>query len=190
MLFPLIQPSMSPIHVAVWGLGFSFQVFNATCLGSWLAAYGPTTAAAWEAQLAPFSTLQFAVGIAVFYLGLAANYYHDDELREIRRREEARQERIARERGAGGSRAGIRKHYQIPEAGFFKYMLYPHYFAEWIEWAGFYMAAGWSCVPARMFVVNEVAAMLPRAVRGKKWYIDRFGEEKIRGKWAVIPGVW
>jgi len=41
-----------------------------------------------------------------------------------------------------------------------------------------------------MFVVNEVAAMLPRAVRGKQWYIDRFGAEKIKGKWAIIPGVW
>ncbi len=51
------------------------------------------------------------------------------------------------------------------------------------------MACGWSCIPARMFVVNEITAMLPRAVRGKKWYIERFGEDKIKGRWAAIPGV-
>ena len=168
--------------------GASFQIMNATCIGSWLAAYGPRTAADWEGQLAPFSTLQFAAGVTIFYLGLAANYYHDDELREIRWREEDRQARLARE--SGNPKASIEKHYSIPQAGLFKYMLYPHYFVEWVEWTGFYIACGLSCVPARMFVINEVAAMLPRAVAGKKWYIERFGAEKIASKWAVIPGVW
>ena len=191
VLFPFIQPSMSPMHVSVWALAFIFQIINGTLIGSWLAAYGPTTPAAWDAQLAPFPTLQFATGIALFYVGLAANYYHDDELREIRRREMARQERVAREeQGGKDKKKKIDKHYEIPQAGLFKVMLYPHYFAEWVEWAGFWMAAGWTCVPARCFLINEVAAMLPRAVKGKQWYIERFGEEKIKRKWAVIPGVW
>lgn len=179
---------MSPIHFFVWSFGLSFQVVNGTCIGAWLGAYGPTSAAAWQAQLAPWPTLQFAAGIALFYLGLAANYYHDDELREIRRREEYRRERVARE--SGKPMQAVAKHYQLPEAGLFKYMLYPHYFVEWVEWTGFYMATGWSCVPARMFVVNEVVAMLPRAVRGRQWYIERFGAEKVGRRWAVIPGIW
>jgi 3-oxo-5-alpha-steroid 4-dehydrogenase 1 len=41
-----------------------------------------------------------------------------------------------------------------------------------------------------MFVVNELVSMFPRAVRGKKWYEDKFGKDKIKGKWAAIPGVW
>ncbi len=178
---------MSPLHIIMVVFAACFQVFNATCIGSWLAAYGPKTKADWDAQLSPFPTLQFTVGIAIFYIGLAANYYHDDELREIRRREMARQARLARETG---SKAKVDKHYEIPQAGLFKIMLYPHYFVEWIEWFGFYVAAGWTCTPALMFLVNEVAAMLPRAVSGKQWYIQKFGEEKIRGKYAVIPGVW
>jgi hypothetical protein len=78
--FPLMQPSMSPIHPIVWAAALLFQLLNGTCLGSWLAAYGPTTHEAWRQQLAPWPTLQFAAGIAIFYLGLAANYYHDDSL--------------------------------------------------------------------------------------------------------------
>ncbi|KAH8883430.1 3-oxo-5-alpha-steroid 4-dehydrogenase [Thozetella sp. PMI_491] len=187
VLYPWIQPSMSPLHIIMMLFAACFQVFNATSIGSWLAAYGPTTQDDWAAQLAPFPTLQFSLGIAIFYLGLAANYYHDDELREIRRREIARQERISSQ---SGGKARVDKHYEIPQAGLFKIMLYPHYFVEWVEWFGFYVAAGWTCVPARLFVVNEIAAMLPRAVSGKKWYKEKFGEEKIRGKWAVIPGVW
>lgn len=179
---------MSPVHALVWASAITFQVFNATCIGSWLAAYGPTTEAAWQEQLAPFPTAQFALGAGLFYAGLAANYYHDDELREIRRREMARQERVARESGKKNA-SGVAKHYQIPKAGLFKIMLYPHYFVEWVEWVGFWVACGWSCQPAMMFVVNEVASMLPRAIRGKKWYEEKFGKEKIQSKWAVIPGV-
>lgn len=188
VIFPWIQPSMSPIHLLVWAFAFVFQLLNATCIGGWLAAYGPVTKAGWDAQLSPFPTLQFVVGIAVFYIGLSANYFHDDELREIRRREQRRQERLAREQGVAV--ASVDKHYSIPQAGLFKIMLFPHYFVEWVEWTGFYIACGLSCVPARMFVINEIAAMLPRAVNGKKWYVEKFGEEKIRNKWAVIPGIW
>lgn len=181
---------MSPIHIGVWSLAVSFQIFNATCLGSWLAAYGPVTDAAWASQS---SLPQFAAGILIFYLGLASNFFHDEELREIRRKEQRRQERIRQgqnQQQKGGEEGTINKHYRIPEAGLFRYMLYPHYFCEWIEWFGFWMAAGWSCAPARAFLVNELFAMFPRAVRGKKWYVEQFGEDKVGKKWAAIPGVW
>lgn len=179
-MFPYLQPSMSPLHIAVWLLGVSFQIFNATCLGSWLAAYGPTTEEAWASQS---SILQFSAGILIFYLGLSGNFFHDEELREIRRREA---QRARRDEG----KVSVEKHYQIPQAGLFRYMLYPHYLCEWVEWAGFWMAAGWGCAPARAFLINEIFAMLPRAVRGKRWYLERFGEDKVGKKWAVIPGVW
>ncbi|OAA78614.1 steroid 5 alpha-reductase [Akanthomyces lecanii RCEF 1005] len=186
ILFPLMQPSMAPIHVAVWAMAVGFQLCNATCLGSWLSAYGVVTEAGWAAQ-SPLP--QFAFGLALFYVGLAGNWFHDEELREIRRKEQRRQDRLRAESGAGGAPA-VEKHYEIPQAGLFKYMLYPHYLLEWIEWLGFWVAAGWSCTPARAFLVNEMTAMLPRAVNGKKWYVDKFGPEKINKKWAVIPGVW
>jgi hypothetical protein len=119
-----------------------------------------------------------------------ANYYHDDELREIRRRAGRRaRARAAAGKGEGKEEKGVDKHYEIPEAGLFKVMLYPHYFMEWVEWCGFWMAAGWGCVPARCFLFNEIAAMLPRAVSGRRWYAEKFGEERIKGRWAVIPGV-
>jgi 3-oxo-5-alpha-steroid 4-dehydrogenase 1 len=187
ILFPFLNPAMSPLHILIFLFGLVFQLVNGMCIGAWLAAYGPTTKQAWDEQV---STFQFVLGISVLYLGLAANFYHDDELREIRRREMARQERLLAKQGGHGKKATVEKHYEIPEAGLFKYMLYPHYLVEWVEWFGFWMACGWSCVPAMCFVVNEVFAMLPRAVRGKRWYMERFGEDKIRRKWAVIPGVW
>ncbi|OAQ69794.1 steroid 5 alpha-reductase [Pochonia chlamydosporia 170] len=184
ILFPFIQPSMSPIHILVALMATGFQVLNGICIGGWLAAYGPVTEAEWTAQS---STLQFCIGISIFYVGLAANFFHDEELREIRRTEQRRQQRV---QGNGNAKqVSVEKHYQIPQAGLFRYVLYAHYLCEWVEWFGFLVAAGWGCVPAWTFLVNEVFAMLPRAVKGKKWYIEKFGEEKIRKRWAVLPGV-
>ncbi|RYP83958.1 hypothetical protein DL769_001264 [Monosporascus sp. CRB-8-3] len=173
IIFPLIQPSMSPIHAIIWINSVIFQVCNGSALGGWLAAYGPTTREAWAAQS---STLQFAVGLVLFYVGLTGNYFSDEELREIRRNEMRRQEKL-KEKG----QRSIEKHYEVPDNGLFKYMLYPHYFMEWVEWLGYWTAAGFSCAPARCFLLNEVFAMLPRAVSGRKWYKEKFGEEKIKG---------
>ncbi|CRK28849.1 hypothetical protein BN1723_014196 [Verticillium longisporum] len=190
VIFPFIQPSMSPIHPLVAMLATSFQLVNGTCIGAYLAAYGPTTEAQWSAALAPFGTAQFVAGIAIFYFGLVGNYIHDEELREIRRVEQRRQERVAREKQQNGdARPTVDKHYRVPNTLLFRYMLYPHYLCEWIEWFGFWMASGWS-VPARAFLINEMAAMLPRAIKGRKWYAGQFGEDKIRKKWAVLPGLY
>jgi hypothetical protein len=181
--FPFLQPSMAPIHLVMWVFALAFQVMNGTLLGAWLARYGPTTEGEWAGRV---STLQFVVGLGVFYVGLMGNYYHDEELREIRRREDQRQDAIAKREGR--ERGSVGKHYAVPEKGLFKKVLYPHYLLEWVEWMGFWMATGWA-MPAGLFLLNEVVSMLPRAVRGRRWYKEKFGEEKIRGRWAVLPGV-
>ncbi|PHH67156.1 hypothetical protein CDD81_2925 [Ophiocordyceps australis] len=183
-------PSMAPIHPLVWCLALSFQLFNGLCLGSWLGGHGggPVTQAQWSGQS---SLWQFALGLAMFYAGLSSNFFHDEELREIRRRAQ-RKSGNKRESSDGaneGKSLCRQRHYEIPQAGLFRYMLYPHYLCEWIEWAGFLVAAGWSCKPAWAFLVNEVCSMLPRAVRGKAWYIERFGVDGVGGKWTIVPGL-
>ena len=123
---------------------------------------------------------------------LALNIFHDDELREIRRaaaRNQRKREGEKGEKAKGKGGEGVEKVYVVPKNGLFNYVLYPHYFCEWIEWVGFWIVGGLACGPARTFVVNEVTTMLPRALQGKRWYEERFGVEKIRGKKAVIPGL-
>ena len=68
-------------------------------------------------------------------------------------------------------------------------MLYPHYLCEWIEWMGFWIMGGWAFAPARAFLLNELAAMLPQAINGRTWYLEKFGREKIGSRRAVIPGI-
>lgn len=59
----------------------------------------------------------------------------------------------------------------IPQNGLFHLIFYPHYLCEWIEWTGYWIMAGSSCTPARNFLFNEIATMLPRALHGKEWYV-------------------
>lgn len=42
-------------------------------------------------------------------------------------------------------------------------------------------------LPAIVFVINAIANMLPHARWGRKWYVEKFGEEKVAGRGAVVP---
>ncbi|KAL8986737.1 MAG: hypothetical protein Q9177_003997, partial [Variospora cf. flavescens] len=185
LISPLfLNPSMSPIHPFIFISALSFQIINATCIGGYLAGYGPTAAEDW-AGTAP----RIAMGITVFFAGFLGNIYHDDELREIRRASARAQKRKLEAQGERSKEGKVDKVYKIPENGLFRWILYPHYFCEWIEWCGFWLIGGLACTPARNFVLNEVSTMLPRALNGRRWYIERFGAETVGSRKAVIPGL-
>jgi 3-oxo-5-alpha-steroid 4-dehydrogenase 1 len=188
---------MSPIHILVWAAAFAFQVVNGLSLGGYLGGYGPVTRRDWHNYSNDYKTGgRMELGMMVWALGLLANIYHDDELREIRRQALKNQKLQAAGQedstGKGSVKVqgkGVDKVYMVPQNGLFRFILYPHYFCEWIEWAGFWIMAGSGCVPARNFLFNEIATMLPRAIQGRQWYLNRFGAEKVGGRKAVIPGI-
>ena len=159
---------MSPIHLLVWVSALSFQLINATCIAGWLAGYGPITMEDWSGKLP-----SIFIGLLVFAGGLVGNMYHDEQLRKIRRNAMKAQE--AKEKSKGPKKS-VAKIYQIPTGGLFEVVLYPHYFCEWIEWLGYWIIGGWACVPARNFLINELTTMAPRALSGRRWYIERFGK--------------
>jgi 3-oxo-5-alpha-steroid 4-dehydrogenase 1 len=132
-------------------------------------------------------------GMMIWALGFVGNIWHDEELREIRRasarNQKARAEAAEESTGKGKAKVNVDKVYMMPENGLFRFVLFPHYLFEWIEWGGFWCMAGLGCVPARNFVLNEITTMLPRALSGKKWYIARFGKEKVGSRKAIIPGI-
>ncbi|KAI9801285.1 MAG: hypothetical protein M1833_002855 [Piccolia ochrophora] len=186
VLAPLVlNPTMSPMHPIAWVAAFCWQVANATSIGGWLAGYGPRTVEDWAGK---YGWIEF--GMMVWALGLMANIYHDDELREIRRAAARRQNRRGEAQGDSTKETKkVDKVYEVPQNGLFRAILYPHYLCEWIEWAGFWMVGGSGCLPARSFLFNEIASMAPQAVWGRRWYLQRFGAEKIGARKAIIPGV-
>ena len=179
-----LNPSMSPIHVSLWAMAFMFQVINGTCIGGWLAAYGPVTMKDWEGRV-PW----VEAGMMIFAFGLLGNMFHDDELREVRRAAARNQKRRQAAQGDKKTEKSVDKVYIVPQNGLFKIILYPHYLCEWVEWCGFWMIGGLGCVPARSFVFNEITTMTARAVQGKRWYIATLGKEQVGNRKAIIPGV-
>lgn len=174
----LLAPSMSPMHISVWLAALVFQVLNGACIGGWLGGYGPTSAKEWEARMG-----WIQVGLVMFLCGFVGNVYHDDELRDLRRSEPTEREKVKEKK------EGEDKVYKVPQAGLFQYILYPHYFCEWIEWLGYWMIGGAACMPARNFLASEIATMLPQAMEGRRWYLRKFGKEKIGERKAILPGL-
>jgi 3-oxo-5-alpha-steroid 4-dehydrogenase 1 len=192
---------MAPIHIFVWVSALLFQVGNGVSIGGWLGGYGPTTSADWATARRPAWLVP--LGIAIWAVGLAGNIYHDDVLRAIRRdasrkKPAPKKTPVKKGRATGAAAAAAKKKkeaegkeekkvYAIPEGGLFGLVLYAHYFCEWVEWCGFWLVGGMACIPARNFVLNELATMLPRAWNGWFWYVDRFGRERIGDRKAAIP---
>jgi 3-oxo-5-alpha-steroid 4-dehydrogenase 1 len=179
---------MSPIHIFVWSAAFLFQVTNATVIGGWLAGYGPRTVYDWSGRV-----YTMEIGMVMWGWGLLANIFHDDDLREIRRTSARKQQALAEEKakkeGTKVEEVKVDKVYMIPKNGLFHYILYAHYFCEWVEWLGFWIVGGWGCMPARAFLINEIFSMLPRALQGYNWYVEKFGKEKVGDRKAIIPFV-
>ena len=173
-------------------MGVAFNIINGLVIGGWLAGYGPTSQVYWNDRLG-----YVYFGMLLWAYGLLGNMFHDDDLREIRRsakKEEEKQTEIRdkKERGKDGRSASLKSDirvYKVPKNGLFQLVLHAHYLCEWIEWTGFWIFGGWAFVPGRAFLLNEISTMLPRALQGKRWYIEHFGEEAIQGRKAVIPGL-
>lgn len=183
ILSPLfLNPSMSPIHPTVFASAFAWQVANGLSLGGWLGGYGPTTVYDWSGHL-----YYIEVGLVIWGWSFLGNMFHDDDLREIRRSALRRQKETAAKENKPVE--GVDKLYMLPKNGLFHYVLFPHYLCEWFEWAGFWMVGGLHCIPARSFLLNEIATMLPRALQGRRWYIEKFGKEKVGNRKAIIPGL-
>jgi len=164
VISPLRTPTRSPSHLTVMLSGIGFNLLNGGLNGAWLAS--PAF------KGATFNHTWFWVGLVLFVAGMASNIWHDEVLLNIRRQAKHR--------------------YGIPYGGLYSLISYPNYFTEWIEWAGFALAvaavsgSGFAVTPPVVFVINEVATMLPRAISGHRWYHEKFDDYPKERK-AVIP---
>jgi len=84
--------------------------------------------------------------------------------------------------------------YSLPTHAFFRGVVCPHYTAE----LAIYLAIALIAAP-RGALVNPtvfsgavfVAAILSvSAGRNREWYREKFGDEAVKGKWCILPGVY
>ncbi|KAJ7028711.1 hypothetical protein C8F04DRAFT_1118437 [Mycena alexandri] len=187
---PLRTPSRSKSHIIVPLFAVVFNTFNGSLLGSFLSSpSAPQPSAFCAPQLLD---------------------WHDSILLNIRRHAKTK----GKAKEAGTTSPG--EHYAIPHGLLYRYISYPNYFCEWVEWLGFAIAADprlmyaiargswslptWSTLihgppsaflpllsPAWIFLASEIILMYPRAYRGHLWYLNKFGDNYPKERKIVIP---
>lgn len=151
-----------------------------------------------------FGRPMFWLGVGLWAFGLAGNILHDEILLNIRRNAKAKGKAKATSEDfdsfddANGKKKNKQEHYAIPHGYLYKFISYPNYFCEWMEWLGFAMAASpvpsftsldaflATVSPPFLFFLSEIFLMIPRAYRGHKWYHAKFPDYPKERK-AVIP---
>jgi 3-oxo-5-alpha-steroid 4-dehydrogenase 1 len=185
LITPLfLNPSMSPIHPSITAAMSLFQFMNSSQIACSL-AYSAND----MGELEPSSLVSplAILGAVLWAGGLTGNILAENKLFELRRA-------AARRKAKSEGKAVITysKVYVVPPAeGFFKYILYPHYVFEWVEWAGAWiLGAAWGFGWRNgymWFLLNELGPMPPQAYSGKKWYEEKFGKKAVGGRAAAIP---
>ena len=190
---PLLKaPSISPINAVVSICMALFQFMNSTSLGGWIcynAQEQVSTLSSSKVDARLISPLSI-IGMIIFVAGFAGNIVTEWHLFELRKGAAKR-----KAKSEGKAVVSYDKVYVVPEAkGLFRYVLYPHYSLEWLEWTGYWILGGawglgwtWTNSAALMFLVNEIASMTPRAYAGIGWYDKKFGKRAVAGRKAVIP---
>jgi 3-oxo-5-alpha-steroid 4-dehydrogenase 1 len=183
LISPLRTPSRSKSHLSVPLSAIAWNLTNGYLMGSYLSSPAAATF-----LLGALHTPRFWIGLSVWALGLAGNIVHDEILLNLRRGKEAKD---------AGSKSA-KPHYSIPRGLLFEYITFPNYFCEWVEWAGFALAAApipslasrhalfETMSPPWLFLVAEVLVMFPRAWKGHQWYHGRFPDYPKNRK-VVVP---
>ncbi|KAL6236104.1 hypothetical protein BDW75DRAFT_123026 [Aspergillus navahoensis] len=161
-------PSMSPIHVFIIVSAAAFNWINSACLACWLVGYNVTTlpgyyptfglGSAETALMTPEKVLEDslsstvgtslvipAVGLVLFFVGMAGNIYAERTLFALRREAADKQARQTSTDDTDAKDARDtkkpNKYHKVyiipPKSGLFASILYPHYVFEWLEWTGF-----------------------------------------------------
>ena len=81
--------------------------------------------------------------------------------------------------------------YTLPANRFFQFVVCPHYTSECLIYVAIAIAAApngqmmnRTVLAGLGFVVSNLAVT---ADSTRKWYVEKFGEEQLKGRWRMIP---
>jgi 3-oxo-5-alpha-steroid 4-dehydrogenase 1 len=123
-----------------------------------------------------FGSVRFWSGVGLGIVGFVGNVVHDEILFELgARRRRVPPALLLRRRKQRHSKKNTM--YAIPHGYLYKYISYPNYLCEWLEWLGFTLAAAplpyplnpsspptIVIAPPWIFLLGEVLLMAPRGL--------------------------
>jgi 3-oxo-5-alpha-steroid 4-dehydrogenase 1 len=156
VIYPLKQnnPAKMPLLIAV--LAFLFNVMNGYINGTYFGSIQ-------EYSAEYMSNWNFIVGVCLFIIGAYINIKSDNILLSLR------------------SKSG---EYKIPEGFMFRYVSFPNYLGEILEWMAFAIMT-WS-LAGLSFMIWTMANLVPRAIKGHQWYHNKF-ESYPKNRKAIFP---
>ncbi|KAL1968851.1 hypothetical protein VTN77DRAFT_1212 [Rasamsonia byssochlamydoides] len=159
-----VAPSISPVRADIFLSAVVYNWFNSSCLGGWIVGYANNvegfsfkTDRPAAPSLSLVQCLLPYIGLVLFALGMMGNIRAERTLWRLRR-EEAHRRAVAAAAAAekkDDANAQTKKNpyskvYVIPPArGLFRWILYPHYVCEWLEWLG-YVLVGTAVYPSNI----------------------------------------
>lgn len=191
LVSPLRTPSRSKSHIMVPFFAVTFNIVNGSLMGAYL-----SSPLAHSFLQGAYNRPLFWLGVGTWALGFAGNILHDEILLNLRRSAKAKGK--GKDSDDNNNGKNKQEHYAIPHGYLYKYISYPNYFCEWVEWFGFALAAApppsfasagdflATMTPPFIFVMSEVFLMINRAYKGHRWYLNRFPDYPRERK-AVIP---
>ena len=156
VIYPLRQnnPAKMPLIIAV--LAFLFNIVNGYINGTFLGL---------SENYNSDYLLQwnFIFGLILFIVGAFINIKSDNILLKLR------------------TKTG---EYKIPNGFMYKYVSFPNYLGEIIEWTAFAIMT-WS-LAGFSFMIWTMANLVPRAIAGHKWYNKQF-QDYPKNRKAIFP---
>lgn len=190
IISPARSPPRSKSHVLVVVCAILFNIVNGFLMGAYISSPSAFSFLVSDpSSPVAFSRPSFWIGTGLWAAGFIGNVMHDEILFDIRRK--ALQKKA-------DDKSDDKPHYGIPNGYLYRFISYPNYFCEWVEWAGFALAASplpnlskglagfTTASPPWLFFFAELFSMLPRAYRGHQWYHSKFPDYPKERK-AVIP---
>ena len=155
-IYPFRQQSPARIPLFFVFLAILFNTVNGSINGYYLGSMETYT-------LGYSSNWNFILGVLLFSVGMVINIKSDNILLKLK------------SQGNG---------YQIPNGFLYKYVSCPNYFGEILEWTAFALMT-WSWA-GLSFMIWTIANLIPRAVKGHRWYHQTFDDYPKKRK-IIFP---
>ncbi|KAG4025752.1 hypothetical protein MFRU_051g00170 [Monilinia fructicola] len=167
--FTLTKPSQSKMWVGLWAVGIAYYIFMG--ISVWIEGIATLNAIENPLDFVEFSKPSLKTCVALPIFVVASVIQHDCHVHL----------------------ASLKK-YTLPSHPFFRHIVCPHYTSECLVYIAITIAAApqgqilnRTILAGLSFVISNLCVT---ADSTRKWYVEKFGVDKLIGRWRMVPCVY